>query len=142
MSDEFLYWIKIEHYPIVSWTQESPLSKKLAQYFNATSYSKWWLSMRVIKRYFLRRNMTFYSKGWLSSSKPFKYLFYEDEPDWILVDIKQAGKYFITNYNTNNLCYYFPNTISYYIFMYILYLKILRYITCCIKNIAVYNKDL
>jgi len=93
MSDDFLNWIKIEHYPIVSWTQESPNSGNFAQYFNATSYGKWWLPISIIQQSFLSESI----KVYLTSQEPFTYLNHKNEQGWILVDIQQAGKYVFRN---------------------------------------------
>jgi len=88
MSIEFLNWIKYRHYPIVSWTRESPIYGKLAQYFNATSYGKWWLPISIIKQSRLYEGI----KVWLTSQKPSTLFTHKDEQSWLLVDIQQAGK--------------------------------------------------
>jgi len=94
VSNEFLNWIKYKHYPIVSWTRETLLFGKLAQYVNATSYGKWWLPISITKQ-FLYPGI--YDKICLTSQKPYTYLFHKGESGWILIDVEQSGKYISRN---------------------------------------------
>jgi len=89
MPNEFLNWIKYRHYPIVSWTKQSPSNGKLEQYFNTTSYGKWLLLIRLTKQIVLPA----YLNVWLTPQKPFKKVTYDEQDGWILVDIQHAGKY-------------------------------------------------
>jgi len=88
MPIEFLNWIKYRHYPIVSWTQKTSIYGKLAQYFNATSYGKWWLPVSITKQ-----SRSYGNKEWLTSQKPSFLFTHKDEQGWLLIDIQQAGKY-------------------------------------------------
>jgi len=91
MSDEFLNWIKFKYYPIVKWRQENRFSGKLAQYFSATSYGKWWLPITVTITD--QSSLSEIIKVCLTSQQPSTYLAHRIEEEWILVDVKQAGKY-------------------------------------------------
>jgi len=93
IPNEFLNWIKYRHYPIVRWTQETLFHGKLAQYFNATSYGKWWLPISINKQSRLYGGI----KEWLTSQKPSTLFTHKDEQGWLLVDIQQAGKYVFRN---------------------------------------------
>jgi len=95
MPNEFFNWIKYRHYPIISWTQKTPIYGKLAQYFNATSYGKWWLPINIIEQYTLNPKII---KTRLTSQGPYIFFDHRDELGWLLVDIQQAGKYFEINY--------------------------------------------
>jgi len=90
MPNEFFNWLKYRHYPTVSWTQETLSSGRLAQYFDAISYGKWWLPINIIEQ-----SETI--KVYLTSHEPYKYLNRKNEQVWILVDIQQAGKYVSRN---------------------------------------------
>jgi len=92
MPIEFLNWIKYRHCPIVSWAQKTPVHGKLAQYFNATSYGKWWLPVIITKQY-----RSYGIKDWLTSQKPSFLYTHKDEQGWLLIDIQQAGKYVSRN---------------------------------------------
>jgi len=95
MPNEFFNWIKYRYYPIVSWTQETLSSGKLAQYFDATNYGKWWLPITITITD--QSSLSEIIKVRLTSQEPSKYLNYKNEQVWILVDIQQAGKYVFQN---------------------------------------------
>jgi len=82
----------------VYWIQETPSYGRLAQYFNATSYGNWWLPISIIIQYSSSRTLSRRIKIWLTSQEPISKYLYHGQNDWILVDIQQAGKYFIINY--------------------------------------------
>jgi len=92
LSDEFFNWIKFKHYPIVSWTQETLSFGLLAQYFNAT-YGKWWLPTSITTQFLYPKIF----KIRLTSQKPYIHFNHRDQQGWVLVDIKQAGKYISRN---------------------------------------------
>jgi len=94
MSDEILTWIKFKYYSIVNWTQETS-SGKLEQRLNATSYGKWWLPIIIT----ITDQFSFLEsiKVCLTSQQPSTYLTLRSEQEWILVDVKQAGKYISRN---------------------------------------------
>jgi len=90
VSNEFLSWIKYEHYPILSWTREGSYHGKLSQHFNTTSYGKWLIPVKLIhfvKCDILRSNHTILAQGSLSVSID------TAQTDWTMIDIQQAGKY-------------------------------------------------
>jgi len=93
MSDEILNWMKFKYYPIVNWTQETISSGKFEQRGIKTGCGKWWLPISVIKQFLYPR----ISKILLTSQKPSVYFNHKDEEGWILVDVKQAGKYIYCN---------------------------------------------
>jgi len=95
LSNEFLIWIKHEHYPVVNWKQETSLYGILSQNFNTTSYSKLWIPIRLILKPFSLGTLN----RVLSSQEPSKSIIHTIEDDWIIADIRaQAGKYVSRNY--------------------------------------------
>jgi len=87
MSDEILNW---KYYPVVNWTQETFSSGKFEQRdLNASIYGKWWLPISIIKQYLYPKIFEIR----LTSQKPDIYFRHTDEDGWVLVDVKQAGKY-------------------------------------------------
>jgi len=86
ISNEFSNWMKYKHYPIVSWTQKTRFYGKLSQNFR-TGYGKWWIP---IKLFFISLN--FWELYELSSQDPTSDTLYVDD-DWVMIDIRQAGKY-------------------------------------------------
>jgi len=93
ISNEFLFWIKHKHYPILRLTREDPFNGKLSQHFNTTSYGEWLIPVKLI--YFIKpvvRN----NRIILTRESP--VFNYTAQADWTMVDIQQAGKYVPQNY--------------------------------------------
>jgi len=86
ISNEFSNWMKYNYYPVVSWTVQDGSYGILSQNFS-TSYGKWWIPIRLILQNFNLRE-----SHMLSSQDPVSYTFYSRE-DFIMIDIRQAGKY-------------------------------------------------
>jgi len=94
MSNETLNWMKFKYYPIVNWTQETFSSGKFEQYgLNATSFDEWRLFISITKQFLYPRIF----KIQLTPQRSSIYFNHKDEEGWILVDIKQAGKYIYCN---------------------------------------------
>jgi len=94
ISNEFSNWMKYRHYPIVSWTEKNPTNGKLSQNFSTTSYSKWWIPTKLVLKPtsikgFHSGSQLFYV---LSSQKPYSNVSHVQN-EWIMIDIRQAGKY-------------------------------------------------
>jgi len=92
VTNEFLFWIKYKHYPILRWTQKGPFY--LFQHFNTTSYSKWLIPLKLI--YFVKHDISRNKSTILTRGSP--VLNYTAQADWTIVDIQQAGKYVPQNY--------------------------------------------
>jgi len=85
ISTEFSNWMKYKHYPIVSGTPRNQFSYgKLLQNFG-TNHGKWWIPIRLIFQ------NIFWTLYVLSSQNPIADIIYEG--DWVMIDIRQAGKY-------------------------------------------------
>jgi len=96
MSDEILNWMKFEYYPVVNWKQKTLFSGKFEQWFVKwwlPSFDKWWILISITKQFLYPR----ISEIRLTSQKSYIYFNHTDEEGWILVDVKQAGKYIFSN---------------------------------------------
>jgi len=95
ISNEFLNWMKYKHYPIVSCTPESRFSfGRLSQNFG-TSNGKWWIPTRLVLRSVSFEDIpSSLSSGTyvLSSQYPISDISYPQD-NWIMIDIRKAGKY-------------------------------------------------
>jgi len=93
ISNEFSNWMKYKYYPIVSCIQVNPFSHgKLSQSFG-TSYGKWWIPTRIMLRPIsIIHSMLSRRTYVLSSQNPTLDTPYAQD-DWMMIDIRQAGKY-------------------------------------------------
>jgi len=90
MSDEILNWMKFKSYPTVFWIKKTNFSRKIGLLDpNSTKNVKWWLPISITKQFFYPR----ISKIRLTSQESYIYFNDTDEEGWILVDVKQSGKY-------------------------------------------------
>jgi len=84
-----------KYYPIVNSTQKTFFSGKFEQRVrNTTRYGTWLLPISITKEFLYPR---IYDKILLTSREPYRYLNHTDEEGWILVNVKQAGKYIFCN---------------------------------------------
>jgi len=86
VQNEFSNWMKYKHYPIVNWTLENFSYGKLSQSFR-TSHGKWWIPIRLNFQ-----NLNLCEPYVLSSQNPTSNTLYIQD-DWVIIDIRQAGKY-------------------------------------------------
>jgi len=97
ISKEFSYWMKYNHYPIVSWTEESNSKGKLTQNFSTTRYGIWWTPTRLVLKPLSIEGFPSqqpsrigpYELSWQEPCWDIRHV----QADWITIDIRQAGKY-------------------------------------------------
>jgi len=112
IANDFANWIVYKHYPIV--TQESSCCLNLTQYFSRIRYGKWWISTSLI----IKSSMSSNIQMTLTPQKPSSYLGRITKDNWIMVNIKQAGKHLSIRKLIIHIYDYFPTlNISYYIFL-------------------------
>jgi len=94
ISNEFLNWMKYKRYPIVNWTQESRSYGKLSQNFR-TSYGKWWIPTRLVLRPVSIKGIPSWQswRSYVLSSREPSFDTFHIQDHWIMIDIRQAGKY-------------------------------------------------
>jgi len=103
--NEFLFWIRYKHYPVLS-TQEK-FFFNVKQNFNTTSYGERWIPINLI----LKRISLESTCRVLSSQVPSSNILHTIEDEWIIVDNDLVGKYVIRN-SLYILCNYFPIILS------------------------------
>jgi len=87
VSNEFLFWIRYKHYPVLNWTRDL-IFLYVSQNFN-TSYGEWWIPIRLISKRFSLGSIS----QMLSSQEPLLSTFHSTKDDWIIIDNQQTGKY-------------------------------------------------
>jgi len=98
VTNEFLFWIRSNHYPVLSWTRDF-VFLNVSQYFSTTSYGMWWIPLRFISEPSSFRSILFRKiSQMLSSQKPLLSIPYILTDDWIMIDNQQSGKYVPQNY--------------------------------------------
>jgi len=96
MSVEILNWMKFKYYLIVNWKRKTFFSGKFELFVTwwVPSFDKWWILISITKQFLYPK---IYDKILLTYREPYMYLNHTDEEGWILVDVKQAGKYIFSN---------------------------------------------
>jgi len=94
--NEFSNWMKYKRYPIVNWTQESRSYGKLSQNFKINHGKLWWIPTRLVFKSPISIKgippWLYWRSYILSSQEPCVDTFHDQE-HWIMIDIRQAGKY-------------------------------------------------
>jgi len=114
ISNEFLFWIRYKHYPILNCTRDL-IFLNVSQNFNTTNYGKWWIPIRLISN----RSPLESIPEILSSQKPILSTFPFIKYDWVMIDNQQAGKYHEILYIHFLLCNYFPIILSIFCYFFI-----------------------
>ncbi|KYM93608.1 Aminopeptidase N [Cyphomyrmex costatus] len=98
ISNVYQAWIKNEHYPVITWKENSyTVSGALSQIdtFNIVK-RKWWICTNLL----ILPSLTTIAKIWLTPQESSFELEYTED-DMIIIDIQQAG-YYRVKYDTQN----------------------------------------
>jgi len=97
LTERFIFWTEQERYPVLQVTQKSSGNKIEIRLTEQYSRKLW-----ICVTYTTQENPNITETKWLTPHKSILYLDHINKNHWIIVNVKQAGKYELINF----LCFY------------------------------------